>query len=264
MPLLDKKKFIYFSFKSIRYVVVVTTLLMFTHSIIKAQNPENALVFSFSPGVSTTLPGASSDFDKKYFYAFSPHLGVSTELLYQQVLNKKTWLSTGLGFNFNKYAFYHTNFTGNTENEVEGISVGCFAIKIPLLVKYQLNVNHFKGDIYTTFGADLLFIHGYSESIYFSGGNYASGSSFDSTLYATYPPFAPNANLRIGVEVDNLFDSKNINFNATLVYQLIPYSTLNIINTVKTTSGEIVYQGSVSPTLLTLFIGIHIPIITDI
>lgn len=86
--------------------------------------------------------------------------------------------------------------------------MGCFAIKIPLLVKYQLNVNHFKGDIYTTFGADLLFIHGYSESIYFSGGNYASGSSFDSTLYATYPPFAPNANLRIGVEVDNLFDSK--------------------------------------------------------
>lgn len=225
---------------------------------------QNAVVLVISPGISTTLGSKPSDFDSNHFYTLAPHLGITTELQYQQLLNQRISLNSGFGICFNNYEFYHNNFNSAYDNEIESKEIATIAFKIPLLIKYEMQTPRLKCDIFSTFGAEMIIIHAYGEGTHFAGGSYGGGGSTDSTLYAVYESYSPNANLRLGIEVNNLLDTKYLNFNVILAYQLFPYGQISITNTVYESGSERVYEGVLFPKLLAFYFGIHIPIFTDL
>ncbi len=266
------RRILFYLLKYVKYKIIIKLspvisiflIVFFNQTTALPQNADNAVVFAIAPGISTTLDSKPSDFDNNYFYTLSPHLGVTIELLYQQVLNKLISLNSGFGLSFNNYEFYHYNFNSAYNDEMESKEIASMAYKIPLFVKYKLQIPRLKWDLFSTFGSEIIVIHAYGESIHFGGGSYGGGGNIDSTIYAEYESYSPNANLRLGVEVNNLFDTRNLNLNATLAYQLLPYGQISVTNTVYESGSERVYKGTLFPKLITFYFGIHIPVFTDI
>jgi len=228
------------------------------------QNGDNAVVFSIAPGISTTLSSRQSEFDKNHFYTLSPHFGLTMELLYEQHLNRQMSINTGLGISFNNYEFYHYNYNSEYGHETESKEISTVAYKIPLIVKYEIRNTRFKGRLFSTFGSEIVIIHAYGEATHFDGQSFGGGGNIDSTLFAEYDSYSANANLRLGLEVNDLFNKNNLNFNASLVYQLFPYGQISITNTVYESGSVKIYNGILIPKLLIFYFGMHIPIFTDI
>lgn len=241
-------------------IVIIIHLFPFTAS---AQHDGNAVVFYLSPGISSTLKSGASTYDNDYFYAAAPYFSFSTALQYQQQLNKQVNLATGFGMHTVTYAFHHENFYQSDEHAQEIKQVQAIAFNIPLGINFTLPTNTKYSSVVAHLGAEIAIIHAYGESTHFEGTLIGGGGSTDSTIYAEYPSFAPNAQLRLGLELNNLFDNPFLNVHSILKYQLLPYGLIHISNTVTESGIEKSYQGTLSPNMIAFYVGLHVPFFVD-
>ncbi len=257
-------KFRNLKFKSVNrrlfaFILVLQINFLYSHNTAFSQNIENSVLFFIAPGISSTLSSKNSEFDHNYFYVWSPYLNLTSELIYQQSLNTYLSLNIGMGLNFLNYELNHVNYLIAFDNEHISKKISCIGYKIPIYLKYELNLKSIKGNIYTTLGAEINFINAYSES-----SSITSGSGNDSTLHADYTPYAINSSLRAGLEFNNFFKMKYLNFFAVVVYQLRPYGKITILNSYTDISSNLNFEGNLYPKQISLYFGLYLPLLQNL
>ena len=247
------------AFYKFHFISIFLLTMLFNYDTALSQKNDNAVLFFIAPGISSTLSSKNSDFDKKYFYSWSPHLNFTTELIYQQLLNNRASLNTGIGMSFISYELNHNNYYIAYENENINKRISCLNYKVPVYIKYNLFSNKAKGEVNATFGGEINLIQAYGES-----SRITAGSGNDSTLSAKYEPYAINASIRAGFEFNNLFESKYINLFTFLVYQVRPFGQITILNSYTDIGEDIDFKGDLYPKQISFYLGLHYTIFRDI
>lgn len=246
-------------FYKFHFISTFILAMLFNYDTALSQKNDNAVLFFIAPGISSTLSSKNSEFDKNYFYTWSPHLNFTTELIYQQLLNKQASLNSGIGMSFINYELNHNNYYLAYENENINKRISCISYKIPVFIKYTLNSYKSKFEANATFGGEINLIQAYGES-----SRISAGSGNDSTLSANYEPYAINASVRAGFEFNNLFKNKNLNIFTSFVYQVRPFGQITILNSYTDIGEDIDFKGDLFPKQISFYLGLHYTIFNDI